>query len=136
MSNENGKETGEKRLGVARQNGRFTKGNPGGPGRGKIGGSRSDGLSVASQGMLEVMQHVASLPASRDTTYQHREYRKWLKADRKGFMNKLADLEKAALPAKRPEPDTTDEEVDEGTARVLEILTTPLVCPKCGEVIT
>ena len=47
-------------------------------------------------------------------------------------MNKLADLEKAALPAKRSAPDTTDDELDEGTARVMELLNTPIVCPKCG----
>src|SRR5947209_37728 len=59
-------------------------------------------LSEDSQGMLEAMRHVVTTPPSRDTTYEQREYRRWLKQDRKGFMTKKADLERAALGAREP----------------------------------
>jgi hypothetical protein len=47
--------------------------------------------------MLVAMQHVTTKPEGKDTTYEQREYRKWIKADRRGFMTKKADLERAAL---------------------------------------
>jgi hypothetical protein len=75
--------------------------------------------------MLPAMRHVVTTPASADRTYEQREYRKWLKQDRKGFMTKKADLEKAALAAQadkgrspQPQPTAVAEEPDEGSERV------------------
>ena len=127
----------EKKEPVGRQNGRFVKGHPGGPGRGKIGDACIP-LSEESQGMLAAMQHVVTRPASRDTTYEQREYRKWLKEDRKGFMNRKAELEKAVIMAeKRQAPQSPEDEPDEGTERVTALIEQILEeagtteCPNC-----
>jgi hypothetical protein len=47
--------------------------------------------------LYEAMRHVFTQPKEADRTQPQRECRAWLKADRKNFMAKLADLEKAAL---------------------------------------
>src|ERR1700683_1023566 len=54
--------------------------------------------------LLDDMRHVRRFPASHDRTEGHRDCRKWKKSDLKGFMGRLADLEKAELAAK-PAPD-------------------------------
>jgi hypothetical protein len=75
-------------------------------------GTESPAEPQKSQTMLELMEHVLSNPASADTTYQQKEYRKWLKEDRPGFMRKRAELEKVAR-RKQPEPpEDEDGEVD------------------------
>src|SRR5262249_36226336 len=92
-------------------------------------GARKEPLSEESEGMLPAMQHVVQRPASADRTYEQREYRKWLKKDRKGFMTKLADLEKVALGAgcrrgrqgEATAPPADQQEVDEGSRRAEEL---------------
>jgi hypothetical protein len=74
--------------------------------RAGIEGPALPGESQKPQTMLEVMEHVLSNPASADTSYQQKEYRKWLKEDRPGFMRKRAELER---PARRKEPEPVDD---------------------------
>jgi hypothetical protein len=52
----------------------------------------TDGLS-GDTGVLATMRHVLDRPKEDDVTQRHREFRGWLKDDRKGFMNKLVDEE-------------------------------------------
>jgi hypothetical protein len=62
-------------------------------------------LAEESDGMLAAMRHVVRRPATADQTYEQAEYRSWLKQDRKGFLAKLADLERAEIsksPASTP----------------------------------
>lgn len=42
---------------------------------------------------LEAMRYVVSTSWSEEKTYQHKEMRKWLESDRKGFMVQLQKLE-------------------------------------------
>jgi hypothetical protein len=87
-------------------------------------------LSEESEGMLAAMRHVVTKPPSRDTTYEQKEYRKWLNLDRKGFMTKKADLEKVALAGQGKggaapgdgQLATTPVEQDEASLRVEELI--------------
>jgi len=45
--------------------------------------------------LLKSMRHVLRRPASQDKSQEQRELRKWIRTDRKGFMAKMVDLEKA-----------------------------------------
>jgi hypothetical protein len=47
--------------------------------------------------LYEATKHVFSRPKEADRTQPQRECRAWLKDDRKGFLSRLAELEKAAL---------------------------------------
>jgi hypothetical protein len=88
----------------------------------------AQGEPVAKEvSLYETMRHVFSQPKEADRTQPQRECRAWLKDDRKGFMAKLADLEKAALAGreKPPEGDGSGPEnsgPDEGSARVEELI--------------
>jgi hypothetical protein len=71
--------------------------------------------------LYEAMRHVFTRPKEADLLAPQRECRAWLKADRKGFMAKLADLEKAL--AKGQGAATAPEgTVDEGAERVRALL--------------
>jgi hypothetical protein len=98
--------------------GRFQKGNPG-YGLRRTAAKKDQANPVPA--LLRAMRAVTTRPASKDRTQLQRECREWLRSDRKGFLTKLADLEKAGLAGRAraiaapriPEP----EAVDEGHAR-------------------
>jgi hypothetical protein len=76
--------------------------------------------------LYEAMRHVFSQPKEADRTQPQRECRAWLKDDRKGFLSKMADLEKAALarpPSRKDEPggEESPPAEDAGTARALAL---------------
>jgi hypothetical protein len=48
-------------------------------------------------GLLMAMRHVVTWPSVKDRVQLHRVCRLWLENDRKGFLSKLADMEKALL---------------------------------------
>jgi hypothetical protein len=72
------------------------------------------------------MLHVYSRPKGQDRTQGHRDCRRWKDRDLKGFMAKLADLEKAqigAKPAAPPgEPEGPGTAEDPGTDRALALI--------------
>jgi hypothetical protein len=95
----------------------FKKGQSGNPGGQPKGGREEGDLDL-----LRAMRHVAKRRESRDRTPLQKECRAWLKEDRKGFMMRWADLEKAhvakagstaakAKPPAEPEEDLKEEEV-------------------------
>lgn len=134
-----------------KKKGTFQKGNPGyGFRRMKAkaeeaapsGGENSPPASEGVPALLVAMRHVFTQPRAADTTPQQKECRKWLKNDLKGFMSKMAQLEKVyAQKSTKPigggggkehdggtKPDgastvagATVEPVDEGTERCLAI---------------
>jgi uncharacterized protein (DUF2345 family) len=75
-------------------------------------------------GLLEVMKHVLHKKASSDTLQVHTEIRGWLKDDRKGFMNKLVDLEGkvAAKAVNQPAEPETDENTQRILAKIEQLL--------------
>jgi len=103
----------------------FKPGNPGslrdrkGEGRGRRKPSR----------LLADMRRVYAQPESKDRTPGERQCRAWLREDCKGFMSRLADLEKAhaavapkeGKPAAKEKP-PAEPEVDEGEERALELI--------------
>lgn len=66
-----------------------------GQGRINLAGRRV--MVVGVMGVYEVMEWVLTRPAKEDETYQQKEYRRWLRADPKGFMAKRLDMEKLRL---------------------------------------
>jgi hypothetical protein len=97
-------------------------------------------LSEECEGMLAVMEHVLSKPPSGDTTYQQKQYRKWLRDSRATFMARRAELEKAALatkePAKRSFGAPTIVQRDEGAERVgglIEVLLSGIHAEQAAE---
>jgi hypothetical protein len=73
--------------------------------------------------LYATMRAVFNQPPSADRGQPQRECRAWLKADRKGFLSKLADLEKAALAKGQSATAPGDgAERDLGSERVLELL--------------
>jgi hypothetical protein len=70
--------------------------------------------------LYTTMRQVFNQPKERDRGQPQRECRAWLKSDRKGFMSKLADLEKALT--KGQGAATAPDRRDEGTERVLALL--------------
>jgi hypothetical protein len=73
----------------------FKKGQSGNPGGQPKGGREEGDLDL-----LRAMRHVAKRKESRDRTQLQKECRAWLKEDRKGFLSRWADLEKARLAQK------------------------------------
>ena|SRR6266550_8512065 len=80
-------------------------------------------LSIASEpeDMLKAMKFVAANRAERPETHFRGHLRRWMEDDVRGFMNRLADLEKAALGASRGAgpPAGMFSEDDPGTVRAL-----------------
>jgi hypothetical protein len=76
--------------------------------------------------LYETMRHVFNKPKEADRTQPQRECRAWLKDDRKGFLSKMADLEKAALARAEPQgksfPGNDLPAEDPGTDRALELI--------------
>jgi hypothetical protein len=82
-------------------------------------------LAAGDGTLFEDMRHVRRFPASRDRTEGQRDARRWKQQDFKGFMTRLADLEKAALAgqAKAPgAPPPAVPERDAGSERARKLL--------------
>jgi hypothetical protein len=104
--------------------GRFQKGNPG-YGLRRTAAKKDQASLVPA--LLRAMRTVTTRPESKDRSQLEKECREWLRSDRKGFLTKLADLEKAALAARSktaPEPQPLKKEVmlDKGGQRVEELI--------------
>lgn len=99
----------------------FAKGQSGNPGgKNRKGGQKPSGL-------LRDMRFVYGTAETQagDKTQGRRECRAWLKEDRKGFLSKMADLEKAAAGgrgAAKEAGEKTANAPDEGTERVMELI--------------
>jgi len=70
----------------------FQKGKSGNP-----GGQAREADAAGVPALLRAMRFVMTYGEGKDRTQYQRECREWLKSDRKGFLTKLADLEKAIL---------------------------------------
>jgi hypothetical protein len=107
--------------------GRFQKGNPG-YGLRRAAREREEAEERGEGGppVLKAMRWVTTQPPEKDRTQLQKECREWLRSDRKGFLTKLADLEKAFVVETRrggQAGDQADGEkvLSEGTARVMEL---------------
>jgi hypothetical protein len=99
---------------------RFKKGNPGRPGR----GHRKGGSDEKPSQLLRDMRFVYGHDEGADRTAGHRHCREWLRSDKKGFLSKLADLEKAAggsAKAGRPDAPAAPAEEDIGTEKCVQL---------------
>jgi hypothetical protein len=80
-------------------------------------------LEAEPEAMLAVMRHVSTRPPAADTTYQQKEFRKWLREHRAVFMAKLADLEaKFAAPEAREAAEAVDRGAERSLALVEQLL--------------
>src|SRR5262245_6575412 len=79
--------------------GRFQKGNPGFRLRRRAQEREEADQEVPP--LLKAMRWVTTREESKDRTQLQREARRWLAEDRKGFMMKMADLEKALLASQK-----------------------------------
>ncbi|OAI45069.1 hypothetical protein AYO44_13175 [Planctomycetaceae bacterium SCGC AG-212-F19] len=69
---------------------------------------------------LAVMQHVLTKPATKDRTYQQKNYRQWMAGDRRGFMARKTELEERKGGEKEPQEDEAGK-VDEGSQRAIAL---------------
>lgn len=74
-------------------------------------------LPPADEPLVDTMRHVFRTPPGSDATHGQAVCRAWLKEDPKGFMARLADLEKAAGKAPSDEP-SEERLADEASDRV------------------
>jgi hypothetical protein len=79
---------------------------------------------VEGHGLLQALRHVLANDRAHDTTQIQVEARMWLKQDRKGFLAKFADLEKAeyANPPSNRNGKAVEDEVDEGSDRCIALM--------------
>jgi hypothetical protein len=84
------------------------------------GGRPKVQLSEESEGLLEAMRHVLRKNSKTDLTYEKAECRKWLRTDRRGFMTKLADLEREEM--RKPPEEKDGEEIDVDMERLIGLV--------------
>jgi hypothetical protein len=88
----------------------------------EAGNDASEVSADDNSSLYEDMEHVRRYPKSRDRTQAQKDCRKWKQKDFRGFMSKLADLEKASVEQRRQGKKPEQAEEDEGAAACLELV--------------